>query len=542
MEKKEITIELKNVEIVVTLCVLSVFLIFELLTMFKSPIVFGDEGTYAATAREMARRVEFFPWNPVFGMKGEKSGMGGPPFTFLIIAFSFMTTGLSEVMVKFLYPFSAFVTGIAVYFLGRLIYNKKVGLFAAIIAMALPSFVTYSVLVYKDVFVTLFTVMFFIFFILSMERKNVMYWIVCGIFGALAFLSKVSGLNSFIVLFLAFGYEIVTKKKVSLTLLKKYGIILITSFLIVFPLLLRNFYYYKTPMCAFPYIEKFFDTSGCSIKPDVEKKFKFEGRTEEVGTEMNVFKMGLTNYFKFAYGNLFLSVLGFFCGLFLILTKKSKNEIYMLFMLFVFLLVFAYSSRGRAEDTARYTLAWSPIIAVIAGRWFSELYDYIHRHFKHLAVLIVLFVIIVSFLNLHEKLKIMETVKRFSPSFFEACQWVKENLPKDVIISTVWSPRAAYACDRRMTGHVPDIFLSMNATYSVEYAKKVGVTHLFVQKFSMSNRKLAERYSIDELRFLENNPKYFIKVFENGPSLEECIRAGGCDGNIIYEINYSAVE
>ncbi len=37
---------------------------------------------------------------------------------------------------------------------------------------------------------------------------------------------------------------------------------------------------------------------------------------------------------------------------------------------------------------------------------------------------------------------------------------------------------------------------------------------------------------------LEDNPKNFEKIYENGPSLEQCRQAGGCDGTILYKIKF----
>ncbi len=103
-------------------------------------------------------------------------------------------------------------------------------------------------------------------------------------------------------------------------------------------------------------------------------------------------------------------------------------------------------------------------------------------------------------------------------------------------LSTIWGHRAIYSCERNAVGRVPDIFLSKNTTYAKEVAKKLGVTHLFIQKFSISDQDIKEHYKLDSVQFFEDNPETFKKVYENGPPLEQCLQQGGCDGNIIYEI------
>lgn len=541
MAEKEITIEIKNPEALVLVAILFIVFVHELYVMYAYPIVFGDEGFHARVAQLIAEDVEYHVWDPAHRTKLMHGGFSRPPLLNMLLASFLSLSSMNEVTIRFLIPFIAFLTGLAVFFLGKKLYNKTVGLIAAMIAVCLPSFVTYSVLVYTDVLVTLYMVMFILFFFLSLERKNKVYWIACGVFGALAFLTKTSGFASFIFIFLAIAYELIKEKRV---MFKKYLVIFLILTLVTAPFLLRNYYYYKTPLCGFPYIQRFLDTSGCMIR-NFEEKYKFEARTEEIGTEQNIYKLGIMNYLSFAYGNRFI-VLFFSCGLFLFLFEKKKENRLILLMLSIFLLVLYYSASGRAEDAARFTLAWSPLIALIAARFLEETYKFIRKYKRRLAVVVFIFIIFLSYQMFKEKLTIMKAVKRFAPSFFEACDWVKNNLPKNVTITTVWGHRAAYNCQRNVVGHIPDIFLTRNATYSVEVAKKLGVTHIFIQKFSLSDRALAEAYKIDTIQFFEDNPKYFTKVFENGPEwgsleLQQCLQTPGCDpGTIIYEINYSA--
>ncbi len=80
--------------------------------------------------------------------------------------------------------------------------------------------------------------------------------------------------------------------------------------------------------------------------------------------------------------------------------------------------------------------------------------------------------------------------------------------------------------------------LSQDIGHILSTAEKLGITHIFVQKFSLSSQALSEKYPINYVQLLEDNPAQFKKVFENGPSLSQCVQQGACDGNIIYEIIY----
>jgi hypothetical protein len=129
---------------------------------------------------------------------------------------------------------------------------------------------------------------------------------------------------------------------------------------------------------------------------------------------------------------------------------------------------------------------------------------------------------VASYFNISGKLDIMFRVKQFSPAFFEACDWVKNNLPENVSLYTVWAHRAVYNCQRDAvaTTAASDIALSKDVNYTLALAKQLGITHLFVQKFSIDpqNNRYAENYDLDWVQFLEDNPKAFVKIYENGPS------------------------
>ena len=196
------------------------------------------------------------------------------------------------------------------------------------------------------------------------------------------------------------------------------------------------------------------------------------------------------------------------------------------------------STLGRAEDTARYTLGWVPIIAVFVGKAFTEIYELIKKYTKQFSLIIFLVVLVFGFLSLKEKTDTMLQVKQFSPLYFKACDWIKQNTSEDSVIMTVWSNRAVYNCQRNVVGNIVDIALSTDLNYTLNKTKTYGVTHIFIQKFSISNEPMSEKYSVAFVQFLENNPEHFVNIFENGPKLQECLQQGGCDGNIVYEVKY----
>jgi len=293
------------------------------------------------------------------------------------------------------------------------------------------------------------------------------------------------------------------------------------------------------------------DHSGCYVPTKYKNQYQFQRVTEEVGTGMSFFKMGIMNYLDFAYGMIWFVPLVFLCGLFIMTKKPGVDAILFVFLFLSFIPIFNIIYAGRAEDFARYTMGLLPPIVLIAGNYFQGLYQFVKKYLKQISFIVFLPVIILSFLNLNGKLYVARHYdessgtyvgyKMFSPLFFDACDWVKQNLNEDIRLgSVVWASATIYNCQRNTGGGGPDIELSNNVTLALSSAKAQGITHIFIQKFSIdwADRKLTESYPISFVEFLENNPEHFKKVYENGPSLQQCGQMGGCDGAIVYEVNY----
>jgi len=541
LEEKEISIEIKRPEFWVLLAFLGLVLVLDLQVAMNTPINFGDEGYHTRMAQYIAENVEYPVWTPFEKLgtwengRSESLGFARPPLWNILEASFLYLFGFNEVIIRFLTPFIVFLTGISVFILAKRIFNEKVAFIAAVISVTVPSMATYSVLFYTDVLATFYMAMFFLLFILALKENRKKYWLLSGVFGALALLTKIPALAVYAFVAIAFFYQLLKERKF-LELFNKYLPLVVIMVVVISGWLVRNYYYYKNPVCyPIPFV-KIFSMKGCALNL-FQDKYKFQGQTEQTGTEQNVFRVGLMSYFSFAYGNLWLVTLTFFCGLVILLIKRDLTS-YMLLISLALLLFIFYLSTGRAEDTARYTLGWVPIVALICAVWLDEAYEFIKKYQKYVALVIFIFVLVLSYMNLNEKLTVMNQVKQFSPLFFEACDWIEKNTPKDSLLMTVWAHRAVYNCQRNAAPNLPDISLSKDLNYTLAYAKQHGVTHLFIQKFSLSTQPLEERYTVEFVQFLENNPDNFKKIFENGPSLQECLQQGGCDGNIVYEIKF----
>ena len=534
MAEEKIVLELRNAPLIALLVILSVFFFMELQVAFNTPISFGDEGLHTRMSQYMAEEKEYPVWVPIVGSdKADKTSYSRPPLWHLLEGGFFLVFGFNEFIARFLVPFIAFITGIAAFILTKRLYGETIAFISTILLVTMPSFVLYSVLFYVDALVTLFFVFAVLLFVLSMRTGSLRYLVLSAVFTVFALLTKTTSIGLFFFFPLVFVYEMITKldKK---QILAKYGIFAVVILVFYTPFILRSIAHYGT-VCNIPYIELVSDTSGCTYPNKIEQTTKYSARTAEVGSEASIFGMGLLNYFDFAYGNIWLVLFGLIGGIVISIVKKDETTIVLLLMLVSIVPIF-YNSIPRAEDAARYMLGWSPFIAILAAIYFSKIYNFLKNYQRHLSVVIIIFVIVLGYQNFHSKLTTMQQVKQFSPLFFEACDWIKDNLQKDVLISTVWVYRAVYNCQRTTMGNPPDIFLSKDVEKVKLTAQAYGITHLFIQKFSLTDQAFAEGYKIDSVQFFADNPEVFKKVYENGPSLQECISAGGCDGNILYEL------
>jgi len=535
---KEIELEIKKPFIIVLLLILSLAFILELRVTLNSPIVFGDEGYHTKMAKWIYENKEYSIWSPFETPNLKKVSFSRPPLWNILEAGFFLIVGFSEVLVKVLTPFIAtFLLGLTVFILGKKIFNEKIAFIASIIMVTVPCLVTYSVLFYTDILFTFVLTSFILCLMLALKENEKKYWVLSAVFAAFSVLTKIPGFVIFPIIGLVFLYELYKDK--DFKIIKKYIPFILILGLLTAPFFIRNIYYYGTPMCGLP----LFNNDGCTEEIDYEVQItrNFEGQTTPTGSELSLMDMGITNYLNFAYGSIFFIPLFFLCGLYLVLKKYDIKNILLLIVLISFIPVLAMGTK-RAEDTARYMLGLMIVISLIVAIYLEKVYNFIGKYYKNLAIIVFILVIIVGFWGLNQKLTIMKSVKKFSPSFFEACDWIKENTPEDSLLFTVWSHRATYNCDRNVAFYASmpdsrDIILSNDLDLVTSRLKAEGITHIFVQKFSIDKTAYREKYPVEFVQLLEDNPDHFKKLYENGPVSKQCLQ-GGCDGNIVYEVVY----
>jgi 4-amino-4-deoxy-L-arabinose transferase-like glycosyltransferase len=398
LSEKEISLELKKPELMILIVLLSFVVFLDARVTILRPISFGDEGFHTRMAQWIAQEKDYVAWIPFFG-KEPTTNFGRPPLWNMTEAGFYLILGFREIIGKLLPPIIAFFLGLSTYLLVKQLYNKETGFISSVLTVTIPSFVTYSVLLYTDAMLTLYFALSIFTLALSLKKDEKKYFILSCIFGSLAILTKTPGLAIYLFFALIFLYEFIKKRRLDQKMIRKYLIAALIFVIITFPFYLRSFYYYKTPMCGTPIP---FIKEVCTKNiPQSEKEFP--KRTADVGTETSVFSMGIINYFRFAYGSEWLVILGLISGLLLMLTKKEKPDIFILLAFSTLILILLRGITGRAEDTARYTLGWVPIIAVIAARYFTGVYNFIKKYQKYVAFLVFVFIVYFSYVNIKQK-------------------------------------------------------------------------------------------------------------------------------------------
>jgi len=547
--EKEIEIEL-NEKFFITFIALAILLavvINDTLVTLKYPIVFGDEGFHSALARWIARNLEYPVYYDFIGNNVEKNGFYRPPLWNLLGSSFFYLFG--ETGYRLLLSLVVFTYGLGVFVFVSKLWNERAALIAMTLAITIPSFVTYSVLFYVDALFTMNMTFFVLFYLLYEKESNKKYLILSSIFGVLTILTKTPGLAVYLFTAFVLLKKVIEKKNFIKPLKELSPYILILAFSLVF--FARNFYLYHSACILHTPIDKFFGENLCSIH-EYKNKLKFAGRTEKIGTEADIYTIGLFNYLKFAYGNLLITILPLLGALVYLKESNVHFEKYLLLFLvtFVFLWVMSPGIGYRAEDTARYTLGWSGIFMITAVMWIEKIISAIEERINkknYVYIVFVIFVVLSSFIAFNPyaffpRLGSLKLVKSYSQRFFEACDWVKNNLPENTTLMSLWVYRVTYNCDRRASGGPVDLRLSTDVNTSIAVAKIAGIDYIFLEKFSIDpeNKHYSEKYDLNWVEYLESHPEVFKPVYENGISMSECMNylkyGYPCDGIKIYQI------
>ena len=500
----------------------------------NNPLIFGDEGYYAGYGELVAKHAELPRYIHV-GSDAVKMVFQDAPLSFVFIGSFFSVAG--EGFVKMMGPLLAALCAVIVFLMGRR-HSNIAGAGAALFLLAMPSLITYTVLLYNHLLAVFLFLASMMFLQKHFERNDDRHLIVCALLGGLSLLTHQIMILFPALLIVAFYLNKADARKLLIPL----GI-----FALIFASRYMLYNYAVTGYPGVPVLDNIFAKLGTpkgsvfNVKEiPTDASLPSLGGIDKSGVNQNIFRMNLINYIDFAYSvRVFLVALLGISYLYVNKGKWDKTILAWLAVIGGLIIYGAGVTSLTAESAGRALLFIVPPLAICAGVALSAIYSTVKTSSKSigsrysifgymlgglgLAMIAIFFM--VTFLpngQAYTKAASLAPVKQFAPGFFKACDWIKDNTPEDSYIMTVWESRAFYACKRSTVwGELPDqsIILFSNDHRSVDHLKLHGIDYVFVQKFSISADRKGETFPQEFVGFLETKKEYFEKVYENEDEL-----------------------
>ncbi len=526
-QEKEITIsfDIKYFEKFALPILIIVSLVMLLWVTFNSNVIFGDESFHAHSSRWIAKNLEIPKFIPLYGAELYKLAYTKYIAAHAIFAGLFYAFGLNEAVVKFFVPFISVMTAIVIYRFVKNYFSEKIAYLSFFVFINMPLFLTYSVVYYSDVFLMFFLVLAIYFFFESVQKNSLKYAVVAGVFTALSILTKQTGIALLALFVLWFAYRVVFRK--DLKMLKPLGIIVTLVIVLVSPWFIRNFVFFETIGCGYP----FFSSALCRQGPEhIESSL---ARTPGGGgTDATLAQFGLLNFVDFSYSRtMFLFAL---IGLFYLLVRKTDADKFGLALFLIFVLFLAQQTlivgTYRVEDFAREFLPSVIPLVVGISVFIGATYEILSKYHKILGIAFVIAIIYISLFGFYNpidrnsqisggvgKAETMKAVKQFVPGFYEGARWIRENTQPNANLLSLWTHQTVYTTERN--SYWPEqqyelIFGTNNQT-TVDKLKEFGFDYIFIQKWSIADGLYYQNYPVSFINFLNNNNETFTKTFEN---------------------------
>ena len=176
---------IKDNRLIILLVVFSAYIFF--IGLGKMPLTDPDEVFYAETAKEMLARGEFLtPY--IFG----EPQFEKPPLYYWSIILSFKAFGVNEFAARFPSAIFGILGTIGVYFLGKILVNKRTGFLAGIILATSVGYIIIARACVTDMLLAVLILYVFLFFILGMktEKAKTKWYLLSSACVGLAILTK----------------------------------------------------------------------------------------------------------------------------------------------------------------------------------------------------------------------------------------------------------------------------------------------------------------------------------------------------------------
>lgn len=425
------------------------------------------------------------------------------PLFILYIAFSNLLFGGSELSSRIVSPVFGMAGVATTYYLGRLLYEEKVGLAASFFVAINPTHWFLSKKATPDVTLTTLMTLSIVLFYKGMNNGR--WWaILAGIFVGLASLTKIAGLILYSIMVV---YLIITSGFGGLKE-KRFLTILAVSFIIQLPWYFRNFQTFGNPFGDFI-------PASSSISPTavvIPLAFLIILLYKKVGTMPSLVVLLASTLIVIEFLTGVKAVLPLvswpvspliLLGFYGIVKDQSKRDFLIVIVISVFAL---YSSLWSDNiEMRRYLLPVLPFFAVVGARS-------LYRFFPDIKIVLVV-VLVIFGLNLGMGFALLEKHHEKYSGYDLTCEWINSHVPEDALI--VSNARAIRYYADRETVYFPESEGDFGAL--IDSDKKVYLvvgewpTHL---KYPPYVSSLAQRYPLELVAEFNNAPHPKIRVYE----------------------------
>lgn len=191
----------------------------------------ADEQTYSQMAYYMVKSGDYLNLH-AFGELAIWTGK--PPLLMWLMALSYQAFGVTDFAARFFSPIFGALSLVFVYFLGKQLYNRTVGLLSVIILGTFSTFYLFATHAMTDVLLTCLILGSFYFFVLSQEKNSTGWFApLSGVFFGLAFLTKQTG--ALLIPVILILYLVLSQRSLKVLLTKQFGLFLAAALAVIAP-------------------------------------------------------------------------------------------------------------------------------------------------------------------------------------------------------------------------------------------------------------------------------------------------------------------
>jgi len=377
--------------------------------------IWWDEAEYMASAKYFAFDI---PYDPNIQR----------PILFQFIASFFLRAGLGEMSIKFILVLLPSVLLVwAVYFLGKEMFNKKVGLIAALLISASWTLLFWTARIQPDYLSMSFQILAIALMWKYWKNPKAKLIIFSGIFAGLGVHFKISGFLIPII----FVLFIFCKDRFSALKNKHYYYFAIAFLLTLTPYFIWSYVLFDTPL---GFTHNYSPTTNLQLDfPWKENLIFFHTLAGNV--LLVLFLFGAILAFKFLF---YIDVL---------IKNKRKcfdPEIFSILVIIVISLFYIFWIR---ETQDRWVFLWLPFIFFFVGNSLMFIYNQIKKHQKIIAIILVGGLLLFAvYSQVNQANGLIEARKTSYLPVKEAGIWIKENSQKtDVVFSNSEHQNAYYS-------------------------------------------------------------------------------------------------